>query len=581
VPCPLDRLLLPWWLYQAERLPFFALRTYCGALELGERRWGGAAPDTPAHYTVEELRRLLHVPRQAPVTAALHALEQAGLLAWSEEALQFLPDPTSIHDLDLPGYHALRAQLPAWRRWVPIPRRLLRWLAQEGTPGLFATAVGVLLRCLWAKRRQCVSGGRVAATWIATGFGVAERTVQRALAVLQGCGWLARLATRRCTERQHGRLTVVNLGWQAPGTRDEDHEAETTRRHTPEATAAPGQEVPPQEVPGESAATLHHNLSPLAPCERQNLSPLDENNTLSPGNSGASAPHHLDVYPFQEVGTDPVPAPRDPAGVSHTATGTERRPEPTTHPPTVPPSSQTLPADLGAAFAALPPNVQATDYTAARQRLMARGVPPAFLIRPVILAEVFRAALPMPPAETTPPQLSPPPPPTPARAPVHRQASVPCTPPTLRHVVPEDLTDLARLEALRQQAIARGGLRRCEADQLNVVAAAVHARRVGEDPCALFVTLVCNGRWAVITQDDEDRARTLLREHATGPRCQAATAAAPERTLSDDARFALLATQVLQQAGWLGDPCLAVKQQYPDWTRARWDAAQAELAHWR
>jgi hypothetical protein len=146
--------------------------------------------------------------------------------------------------------------------------------------------------------------------------------------------------------------------------------------------------------------------------------------------------------------------------------------------------------------------------------------------------------------------------------------------------VPEDLADLARLEALRQQAIARGWLRRCEADRLTFVAA-VHARRVGEDPCALFVTLVRGQHWAVITQEDEDRARTLLREHATGPRRQAATAAAPERTLSDDARFVRLATQVLQQAGWPGEPLLAVQRQYPAWTRVRWDAAQAELAQWR
>jgi hypothetical protein len=147
--------------------------------------------------------------------------------------------------------------------------------------------------------------------------------------------------------------------------------------------------------------------------------------------------------------------------------------------------------------------------------------------------------------------------------------------------VPEDLTDLARLEALRQQAIARGWLRRCEADQLNVVAAAVHARQVGDDPCALFVVLVRDQQWAVITQEDEDRAHTLLREHATGPQRRAKAIAVPEQALSDDARFVLLAEQVLRQAGWPGEPFLAVQRQYPAWTRQRWDAAQTELGQWR
>ncbi|HEY5869195.1 MAG TPA: hypothetical protein VI542_27130, partial [Candidatus Tectomicrobia bacterium] len=48
------------------------------------------------------------------------------------------PRPGGAADaLDAPGL-----------RWVPVPRRLLRWLAQHGQPGLIATACGVLLRCM-------------------------------------------------------------------------------------------------------------------------------------------------------------------------------------------------------------------------------------------------------------------------------------------------------------------------------------------------------------------------------------------------------------------------------------------------
>jgi hypothetical protein len=84
---------------------------------------------------------------------------------------------------------------------VPVPRRLLRWLAQHGQPGLIATACGVLLRCMRYKARQCVAGGRVAATWVAAVFGVAERTVQRAFTTLEHCGWLA-LREETCGQRQ-------------------------------------------------------------------------------------------------------------------------------------------------------------------------------------------------------------------------------------------------------------------------------------------------------------------------------------------------------------------------------------------
>ena len=57
----------------------------------------------------------------------------------------------------------------------------------------------------------------------------------------------------------------------------------------------------------------------------------------------------------------------------------------------------------------------------------------------------------------------------------------------------------------------RGWVTWSEADRLHVVAAAVHARRVGQAPCRLFVALLRDRRWEVITQEDEDTARGWLR----------------------------------------------------------------------
>ena len=114
------------------------------------------------------------------------------------------------------------------------------------------------------------------------------------------------------------------------------------------------------------------------------------------------------------------------------------------------------------------------------------------------------------------------------------------------------------------------------------MAAAVHARRVGDAPCRLFVALLRDQRWEVITQEDEDQARRLLREHRDGPCPRTrAPATAPEVSLSDDARFMLRAEQVLRQAGWQGELFLGVKLVDPTWTRARWKQAQATLAQWQ
>jgi hypothetical protein len=147
-------------------------------------------------------------------------------------------------------------------------------------------------------------------------------------------------------------------------------------------------------------------------------------------------------------------------------------------------------------------------------------------------------------------------------------------PPTLRNVSLADLSDVPRLLALHQQAIARGWLQGGMAAQLNVVAAAVHARRVGEAPCRLFMALLRKQRWEVITQEDEDQARALLRAYRDGPprdRVPEVCAPAPEVPLAADERFALRAQQVLWHAGWRGELFLGVKLIDPTWTQARWD----------
>src|SRR5713101_5092858 len=259
IDCPVDYLTLPWWVYQQGAIGLDTLRVWLGTLELVEKRCC-TAPDTPAHYDPEELRRLLRAPRLAPVTAGLQQLEELGLLAWSPQAIQFLPQGIAVQAaLAQDGYRTLRAQVAPGLRWVPVPRRLLVWLAQAGQPGLIATACGVLLRCMRYKARQCRAGGRVAASWIATVFGVAERTVQRAFTTLEACGWLARLAVQPARERSHGRYTVINLTWQRPGA--------TSRARRPREAAA---------RPEEPAMASCQHLSPVRGATCQNLSPIPE-----------------------------------------------------------------------------------------------------------------------------------------------------------------------------------------------------------------------------------------------------------------------------------------------------------------
>ena len=258
--------------------------------------------------------------------------------AWRPSAWWPGPAPASCAFLtrrrsagqDLPAYQTVQAQLPAWRTWMPAPRRLLRWLAREGTPGLCATAAGVLLRCLWSKGRRCVSGGRVAARWIASGFGVAERTVHRALDALQACGWLARLPSRTpadaAQERRYGARTVINLRWDPPvpdtvaSPPTAAAATATVRPRTGRSTAgASGQDqaVKQRVTQGDfvehavkHAAMLDQNVSPLPAILTKICHPPPrclcrfrlENHSDSTPSSGT------DFYPFQEETPNPVPA---------------------------------------------------------------------------------------------------------------------------------------------------------------------------------------------------------------------------------------------------------------------------------
>jgi hypothetical protein len=153
-----------------------------------------------------------------------------------------------------------------------------------------------------------------------------------------------------------------------------------------------------------------------------------------------------------------------------------------------------------------------------------------------------------------------------------------------------DLADVARLRALWQHAQARGWLGGSEADWLTCVTTAQHALRVGQNPGGLFVAVLRQQAWHLLTQADEDAARQVLRA-AHGPLTASERAilrqvfgqpaagppGLPVPPLSHAAHCAREALRLCQSARWAGDPFTVVKAAEPAWTRARWEAALAEL----
>jgi hypothetical protein len=155
--------------------------------------------------------------------------------------------------------------------------------------------------------------------------------------------------------------------------------------------------------------------------------------------------------------------------------------------------------------------------------------------------------------------------------------------PTLRHIVLDDLRDTDRLLALFEQAHGQGLIGKSDSQRLTFLATAEHARVIGStNPCGLLAELIRRQLWHYVTESDEDAASQRLKQHLYGrdaPRRPAPVPTAPEpAALSKDAFMVRELHRELARAGFQGDAFGWVHRAYPEWTRARWDHAVAELA---
>jgi hypothetical protein len=139
----------------------------------------------------------------------LARLQTAGLLTWEATALTFLPHAADTDD----ALTTMLAQIPNHRRRVPVPRRLLRFLAKDCSRVLLATILGHLFRCLYYRQGQCRTDGFCKASWIAEVFGVSERAVKSARHRLEALGFLQRTETPQWVRNRYGQKMTINLQW--------------------------------------------------------------------------------------------------------------------------------------------------------------------------------------------------------------------------------------------------------------------------------------------------------------------------------------------------------------------------------
>jgi hypothetical protein len=193
-----DRLLLAWWLHESSaqmrragdeaqvRLELLDLRMWFACLEVLERR-RFVAPSRVSRYLVAEFQQLTGSSRSR-VQASLRRLSAAGLIEISATTLRLAAsaDETSMRTCF--AFESLKSKVVNSRRRVPVPRRLLRWLASNGSRAEIATVIGHLLRCVYLRGRAVMATGNCVARWVADVFGVHATRVKQARARLVRLG---------------------------------------------------------------------------------------------------------------------------------------------------------------------------------------------------------------------------------------------------------------------------------------------------------------------------------------------------------------------------------------------------------
>jgi hypothetical protein len=212
----------------------------------------------PRRFGLEELAGLTGLsPRR--LRDALHRLESARLLDWSESAVEFPASAGAVLAPDRDAFERFLDGIPNHDRLVPVPRRTLRLLAGGARPALIATILGHLLRCLYLKNGKCSARGRVKSSWIAHTFGVGLRRVKEARQELIAMGWLIPLEARQWELNRWGAHVRINLNW----SRLDGLE------NPPAAPAARSELAPPAPVSDVELAPPESDDKPLSGCKNQ------------------------------------------------------------------------------------------------------------------------------------------------------------------------------------------------------------------------------------------------------------------------------------------------------------------------
>ena len=300
-PFAVPHTLLPWTSYKQGRTCTLGLRTYLALSESQQRR---AFTTVRPTYTARECAALLGNIRPRLAAHAIEDLQSVRLVDFQPHHLQFAAAPEEVPGLDLHTYEASLAHVHPSRRTACIPRRMVRYLAREGSPALIATVFGVALRC-----RYHAATGRYAGTlspdWLADTFTLSERTAYRSLETLEDLTYLLREETPSSYTRQYGRKYRINSTWTPP-----------SRPTSPRPTRRLPAPDPRQKL-AASARAPRQKLAASAPSDPATTPEAAPSYPFQEGRSY----NQRDLLPRTDPAPEPLPPPDDPAPRHHKPSG--------------------------------------------------------------------------------------------------------------------------------------------------------------------------------------------------------------------------------------------------------------------
>ncbi len=207
-----ELLFAVWWCYERSTIELADVRMWFALQEVVARRCTFESGRS-ARFTTGELMELTGQQRRASIKASLRRLEKAGLARSRRSSITF---PRSIDEIALDEkaeFDGRLALITNRRRRVPVPRRILRWLAGKSRRVLIATTLGHLLRLLYLRNGACRADGNCKASWLALVFAIDVRSVKQGRRRLIECGLLQTQDAPQWYRNRYGWRGAINLQW--------------------------------------------------------------------------------------------------------------------------------------------------------------------------------------------------------------------------------------------------------------------------------------------------------------------------------------------------------------------------------